>query len=373
MSSELNLFCFAVFPMTISVTCSSGHTINASEKYAGKIVKCPKCNASVKIPEVAENALSDEEVFDLTAAVDPFSDFQVDNGSSDPFSQFPAESPSNFAAPSYAPSSYPAASYSQSTYPVAGGAAYPAATPNSVAAGPANTGPRGPAANNGNKPASDSAAKGMPAILIGVVFGGGTFVIVLGVLGSVLYLVRNSIPRFGSTNQVAATSMWGFDSADEFELARAEFMSENFPDGKEPTDGNKAEFDRMMKAFQELSSPSSPVYMGYDSSIRARMRKYLQAQGYSEGKAALVALSLNATVRMMAKELDLPVDSKGNYPIPQLTEGLRKLVLDKPVDELELRERFEPLRPLLKAHREKKLSEEELDLVFYAKLAVIRI
>jgi len=76
---------------------------------------------------------------------------------------------------------------------------------------------------------------------------------------------------------------------------------------------------------------------------------------------------------MMAEELDFPIDSKGNYPLPDSSQGLRKLALDKEVDESQLRERFVPLRPLLKAHREKTLSEEELDLVFYAKLAVIRI
>lgn len=36
--------------MPTSATCPSGHKINASEKYAGKTVKCSKCSEPIQIP-----------------------------------------------------------------------------------------------------------------------------------------------------------------------------------------------------------------------------------------------------------------------------------------------------------------------------------
>jgi uncharacterized C2H2 Zn-finger protein len=40
----------------ILVQCSCGHTINASRCYAGKLIRCPRCQGSVQIPRHGEPA-----------------------------------------------------------------------------------------------------------------------------------------------------------------------------------------------------------------------------------------------------------------------------------------------------------------------------
>lgn len=56
--------CHAVVSMWTRVACPNGHALKVRTKHGGQMGKCPQCAASVKIPELSEEAL-----FDLIDAV----------------------------------------------------------------------------------------------------------------------------------------------------------------------------------------------------------------------------------------------------------------------------------------------------------------
>lgn len=93
--------------MPTSATCPSGHKINASEKYAGKTVMCPKCSEPIQIPTMKV----EEELIDLSGAVadvaGPFSSFNGDVGASggcaDPFADFATQQPVAYSTVAYNP------------------------------------------------------------------------------------------------------------------------------------------------------------------------------------------------------------------------------------------------------------------------------
>ena len=57
--------------MPITLKCPNGHTLTAKESNAGKTGKCPVCKASVNIPVLHQNVISDSAVMELLGNAEP--------------------------------------------------------------------------------------------------------------------------------------------------------------------------------------------------------------------------------------------------------------------------------------------------------------
>jgi len=57
--------------MAIQVRCSGGHKLNVPDKFAGKKIRCPKCEVIVRIPKVGESPTGDPAASQLTNQAKP--------------------------------------------------------------------------------------------------------------------------------------------------------------------------------------------------------------------------------------------------------------------------------------------------------------
>lgn len=311
--------------MPISVTCPSGHKINASEKYAGKTVKCPKCSEPIQIPTMTMKV--EEEVIDLSGAVaevaDPFSSFNGDvgatGGGTDPFADFAAQQ-----LVAYSPVAYnPAAMTGYGAPP-----AQPATQSNERSGGNKSSG--------GNK----------RGVLIAGLVGGG----VLMILGMIA---------------VAVVAIWWFSgsSASEVDLAKEYLVAQMQSDPSGPK-MNQEQLDDRVAAMQKLVSPTAGVYLGFDAAQRLKLRRFLMANGISESEAAFSAVDLTGKLKKVCQEFDLDMDKNGHYSFPPDWKPQIDIVKQHDFSEEAYKAVPKALHPVMKLHKSNQATAEQEEWIF---------
>ena len=60
--------------MTIRFACSNGHLLQAKDRYAGRIAKCPRCGKSVRVPQPQRRSgVTDTQALRLVGSYTPHS------------------------------------------------------------------------------------------------------------------------------------------------------------------------------------------------------------------------------------------------------------------------------------------------------------
>lgn len=335
--------------MSITVTCPSGHKINAPEKFAAKVVKCPKCSQPIQIPSLAEEVPMALEM--PTPAADPFADFSANasGAPADPFGEF-----ATIPAASYAPTSYSPGNYSPGAYAPSGGGYAP------VSQG------SGQPATAGNKSAQSKKSV-LPLVLIGVV-GGGLVLVVLAV-AVVGFMYMKSGPS-GSNTIVASLGLES-EVDREFELIKAGLNAKFWPNQQKLSREDEEDRERAFETIRKLLSPDAIVYFGYDTSMRKRMREYFLTQQLSEEEAAMAGVQVVGRLKKMAEELELKPDQNNRVSFPQPEEEFRKQIMELNildnsfgVDEIQF-------KSLVQGLKDGTLTLDQQELALYAKLAVI--
>lgn len=333
--------------MPISVTCPSGHKINAPEKYAGKVVKCPKCSQAVQIPNMAEEVPMAHELPAVESA-DPLGNFSADMGqtAADPFAEF-----ANMPPASYSPASYPAAPYAAAPYSAGGNAAAGGASRAS--------------STSGNKPAGKAQKSGIPILWIGIA-GGGAMIVLLSVV-VIGFIYMSSSPGGGSV----LSALGGQSEADrEFELIKSA-LEARF--GKPDSNGNvprEEEKEIVLNSMRKMCAADAVNYFGYDAAMRKRMREYLMTQQVSEAEAALIAMEINGSLKKMSEEFQLKPAENGKveFLVP-MEEGLKQMETTEFKDEM-FSDYEMPLKSLVQGLNKGTLSPDQKELAFYASLWV---
>ncbi len=332
--------------MPITVTCPSGHTINAPEKFAGKVVKCPKCSQPTQIPSLAEEVPMALEM-PTSATVDPFADFSANasGAPADPFGEF-----ASMPVASYAPTSYSPGSYAQA----GGGYA------------PVSQGSGQPTAAGSKSARAKKSA--LPLVLIGV--AGGGFVLVLLVVAVVGFMYMKSGSSSGSS--IAASFGLGSEADREFELIKAGMTARFWPNKQKLSREDEEDRERAFETIRKMLSPDAIVYFGYDAGMRKRMREYLLTQQLSEEEAAMAGVYVVGRLKMMAEELELKPDQDNRVSFPQPEEEFRKQIMEVNildnsfgVDEIHF-------KSLVQGVKDGTLTPDQQELALYAKLAVMR-
>lgn len=331
--------------MPITVTCPSGHKINAPEKFAGKVVKCPKCSQPIQVPSLAEEVPMASEM--PTPAADPFADFSANasGAPADPFGEF-----ASMPAASYAPTSYSPGAYA----PAGGGYA------------PVSQGSVQPA-KAGNKSAQSKKSV-LPLVLIGVV-GGGLVLVVLAV-AVVGFMYMKSGPS-GSNTIVASLGLES-ETDREFELIKAGVTAKFWPNKQKLSREDEEDRDRAFETIRKLLSPDATVYFGYDASMRKRMREYLVTQQLSEEEAAMAGVQVVGRLKMMAEELELKPDQNNRVSFPQPEEEFRRQIMEVNILDNSFGVDEIPFKSLVQGLKDGTLTPDQQELALYAKLAVIR-
>lgn len=309
--------------MPFSVTCPSGHKINASEKYAGKTVKCPKCSAPIQIP----TAEVEEEVVDLSNAVEevaePFSNFTGNVGASgggiDPFADFAAQQP---------------AAYSPVAYNPVGMTGY--GTPSTQPTSRTSDKSGGKKSSGGNK----------RGLLIAGLVGGG----VLAFLGMIV---------------VAVVAMWWFSGggASEVDLAKEYLVAQMQSDPSGPK-MNQEQLDDRVAAMQRLVSPNSAIFLGFDAAQRYKMRRFLVANGISEAEAAFGAVELTSQLMKVCREFDLDIDKNGRYSFPADWKPQIDIVKQQDFSEEAYKAVPKALHPVMKLNKSSQVTAEQEEWIF---------
>lgn len=333
--------------MPISVTCPSGHKINAPEKYAGKVVKCPKCSQAVQIPNMAEEAPMAHE-FPAVESADPFGNFSENMGQmpADPFAEF-----ANMPPATYSPTSYPAAPSAGASYPVSG---------NSAAGGTARA-----SATSGSKPAGRAQKSGIPILWIGIA-GGGAMILLLSV--TVIGFIYMSSSSGGGS---VLGALGGQNEADrEFELIKTALEAQMATPNSNANTPRPEEKEIVLRSMREMCATSAVNYFGYDAAMRKRMREYLMTQQVGEADAAMIAIQINGSLKKMSDEFGLKPAENGKveFLVP-MDEALKQMETTEFKDET-FSDYEKPLKSLVQGLNKGTLSPDQKELAFYASLWV---
>lgn len=333
--------------MPISVTCPSGHKINAPEKYAGKVVKCPKCSQAVQIPSMAEELPMAHEVPAVESA-DPFGSFSANMGqtTADPFAEF-----ANMPQANYSPTSYPAAPYAAGPYSTGG---------NSAASGTARA-----SATSGSKPAGRAQKSGIPILWIGIACGGAMIVLLsVAVIG---FIYISSSPGGGSV----LGALGGQSEADrEFELIKTALEAELAKSSSDANVPRPEEKEIILRSMREMCSNDAVNYFGYDAAMRKRMREYLMTQQVGEAHAAMIAIEINGSLKKMSQEFQLKPSENGKVEfLVSMEEALKQMETTEFKDDM-FSDYEMPLKSLVQGLNKGTLSPDQKELAFYASLWV---